>query len=205
MPGHAAPTPNGDSLNDATIIGKAMDAFEQRRPQEALKALASVLRTSPSPQAHLLTGVILEFGGPDVPVDLERAISHYRCASHLVRNRDPLTLLFLARVHLKSGPSRYAQALRYIREASAVRRIPEVELAFAKYYEVAEPNVDLAKRYLVRGALRGSIAGAFALARVLRQTGCAGQARVVDVLRMLATPFVLLVIGRRSFRAFDGY
>ena len=195
----------GIPLNDMTSIEEAMDAYEARRPKEALRTLAALIRTSPSPQVHLLTGVILEIGGPEVPVDLERAISHYRCASHLIRNRDPLTLLFLARAHLKSGPARHAQALRYIREASTVRRIPEVELAYAKYYEVAEPNVDLAKRYLVRSALRGSIAGAFALARVLRQTGCAGQARVVDVLRMLATPFVLLVIGRRTFRAFDGY
>lgn len=155
----------GMPLNDMTRIEESMDAYRARRPKEALRTLAALIRTSPSPQAHL----------------------------------------FLARAHLKSGPARHAQALRYIREASTVRRIPEVELAFARYYEVAEPNVDLAKRYLVRGALRGSIAGAFALARVLRQTGCAGQARVVDVLRMLATPFVLLVIGRRSFRAFDGY
>ena len=192
-------------MNDRTIIEEAMAAVAARRPKDALKALAAVIRTSPSPQAHLLTGVILEFGGPDVPIDLERAISHYRCASHLNRNRDPLTLLYLARTHMKLGPSRHPQALRYIREACTVGRIPEVELAFAKYYEVAEPNMDLAKRYLVRGAMRGSLAGAFALARVLRQTGCAGQAWVVDLLRLLATPFVLLVIGRKSLRAFDGY
>lgn len=192
-------------MNDRTIIEQAITAFEQRRPAEALKSLQSVIRTSPSPQAHFITGVILEFGGPDVAVDLERAISHYRCASHLIRNLDPLTLLFLARAHMKQGPARYPQALRYIREASQLRRIPEVDLAFAKYYEVAEPNIGLAKRYLVRGALRGSIAGALGLARVLRQTGCAGQACVVDAMRWVATPFVLLFVGRKSLRAFDGY
>lgn len=182
-----------------------MGAIEQRRPLEALKALQSVIRTSPSPQAHFLAGVILEFGGPDVSIDLERAISHYRCASHLIHNRDPLTLLFLARAHMKQGPARYAQALRYIREAGQVRRIPEVDLAFARYYEVAEPNLGLAKRYLVRGTLRGSLAGALGLARVLRQTGCVRQARVVDAMRYMATPFVLLFVGRKSLRAFDGY
>jgi len=192
-------------LSDRTIIQQAILSIEQRRPMEALRALQSVIRTSSSAQAHFLVGVILEFGGPDVAIDLERAISHYRCASHLIHNRDPLTLLFLARAHMKQGPARHAHALRYIREASKLRRIPEVDLAFATYYEVAEPNIDLAKRYLARGAMRGRLAGALGLARVLRATGSVRQAGFVDAMRMMATPFVLLLVGRKAFRAFDAY
>lgn len=90
-------------MNDLTLIDQALEALEQRRPQDALKALSSIVRASPSAPAHLLSGAIFEFGGPDVPIDLDRAISHYRCASHLIRNRDPITLLYLARAHMKLG------------------------------------------------------------------------------------------------------
>jgi len=190
-------------LKNSNLIEEALDALEQRRPQDALKALSSIVRNSPSAPAHLLSGAIFEYGGPDVPIDLDRAISHYRCASHLIRNRDPRTLLYLARAHMKLGPARYAQALRYIREAGNVKHIPDVDLAFAKYYDVAESNVALATRYFARAAMRGSIAGALGLSRALRRSGFTGQAFAVDVMRVVATPLVLMLRGRESLRGFS--
>src|SRR5690606_32614866 len=98
-----------------------------------------------------------EFGGDGVPVDLAKAVESYRVASHLIHNSDAIPFLYLARALMKQGPESHSSALKYIQQASTIRHTPEIDLAFASYYEFAN-NLEAAKKHYMKAAINGRFA-----------------------------------------------
>lgn len=149
--------------------------------------------------------MIHEFGGVDLEIDLGKAVNHYRRTTYLLGDADLTTLLYLARALFKQGPLVYEAAFRYIKVASAAGHIPEVDLAFGRYYEVAAIDYDKAWRFYLKAALKGRFAGSAGVASVLRRTGHPICARMVDAIRIITGPFVFLLVGRKGISSFDGY
>ncbi len=194
-------------MNTAKMLKDAQEAFRAGKASDSLKALESMLREGESTNdaaGYLLKGLIYEFGGDGVSVDLLRAIDSYRVASNLIQNSDSVPFLYLARALMKQGPESYSSAFRYMQQASAARHTPEVDLAFASYYELTE-NLDAARRHYTKAAFNGRFAGFFGLSSVLRRNGKSIQAVVVDLCRILLGPFLFLLLGKKARASFNGY
>ncbi|WP_147455593.1 hypothetical protein [Solilutibacter pythonis] len=194
--------------NNSEAMRRAQDAFHDWKASIALAALEEVLQVEGSPDdaaAYLLKGLIFEFGGEGVQVDLAKAVENYRAASYLIGGLGLIPFLYLARALMKQGVGSYPEAFKYIREASGVRHSPEVDLAFAEYYEVAESKPALAKKYYLRAAAKGRFAGFFGLASVLRKEGHKVQALMVDVVRIFLGPILFILLGRAARANFNSY
>jgi len=189
-------------------LKQAQESFRNRKASESLEVLDQLLREHESTDdaaGYFLKGLIFEFGGDGVTIDLVKAIENYRIASNLIQNSDPIPFLYLARALMKQGPKSYLSALNYIKQASAVRHAPEVDLAFGSYYEVAEISLDVAKKYYIKAALNGRFAGFFGLSSVLRKNGKSSQAIIVDAARILLGPFLFILLGKKARASFNGY
>lgn len=187
---------------------QAQEAFRGGKASDTLAALEKVFHDADSPTAaaaHLMRGLVFEFGGEGVQVDLSKAVNNYRMASHLVGSSDAMVFLYLARASMKQGTHSYPEALKYIQEASAVRHSPNVDLAFAEYYEVAESERGLSKKYYFKAAVKGRFAGFFGLASALRKDGQRLQALMVDIVRIILGPVLLILLGRAARDSFNGY
>lgn len=194
-------------MNDVELLDAAQAAFKRREMVVALELLER-LRTfrdsACDAPGHLLRGLIYEYGGPGVDKDLAKAEACYRSASDAVRNSQPGPFLYLARVKMKQGAA-YEQALRYLREAEALKA-PDIDLAYAYFYENApEPNLEVAKRHYLKAAVRGRFAGFFGYASLLRRSGNSVQATIVDGVRILLGPFLFIVLGKKARNSFNGY
>lgn len=189
-------------------LQQAQEAFRAWKGSQSLEALEQVLREGGPPNdaaAHLLKGMIYEFGGEGVSIDLSKAVESYRTASHLIGNSDSIPFLYLARALMKQGPGSYAAALNYIQQASTARHTAEVDLAFAAYYEADEGSLNLAKRHYLKAAAKGRFAGFFGLASMLRKGGHNLQAIIVDGVRILAGPILFVLLGKTARSSFIGY
>lgn len=185
---------------------QARDSMQRKRASGLLEALKRKV-PSGSPvdaQGYFLKGLTLEFG-VDGEVDFSGAIKCYRMASHLSRGPDSFPFLGIARVLMKQGPENHGAAFDYIKRASAANHTPEVDLAFATYYEMTEQGLDLAKHYYLKAAIKGRFAGFFGLAYALRRTGHNVQAVLVDVVRLFVGPMLFIVLGRTARSSFNGY
>jgi len=184
-------------------------AIKEKKAIEVLETsgrLLSLEDTFSRFRGYLLRGHVFEYGGGGIKIDLQRAIADYRSAAILIRNSDPAPLLYLARAHMKQGSQEYPVALKYIREADSVEHTPEVDLAYAYFYEtMAEPNFDAAKKHFLKAALSGRFAGFFGYAEVLRKTENRFFACMVDCIRVLLGPLLFLVLGKRASQSFNGY
>lgn len=188
------------------VLQNAQEAFRSGKASEALKELDSLLREKSTDDAagYLLRGLIHEFGGDDVCVDLVKAIESYMAASHLIQNSDSVPFLYLARASMKQGPGSYSSALKYIEQARAIRHAPEVDLALASYYE-RTGEFGAAHGYYKKAALNGRFAGFFGLSSVLRKRGKGLQAAIVDCSRILVGPVLFILLGKKARASFDGY
>jgi hypothetical protein len=194
-------------MNTKDALKDAQNAFRARKASESLKALEYVLREGkPTDNAagYLLRGLIYEFGGDGVSIDLTRAIESYRAASHSIQNSDAIPFLYLARALIKQGPESYSSALKYIQQASIARHTPEVDLAYASYYELTN-NLGTAKKHYLKAAINGRFAGFFGLSSVLRKNGKSLQAFIVDCCRILLGPLLFILLGKKARASFNGY
>ena len=193
---------SSDALEQAQV------AFQEGKASESLLALEAVFREGDSANhaaGHLLKGLIYEYGGEGVQVDLPLAINHYRMASHLIGNSDPAPFLYLGRAFLKQGAESSASALKSIDQARSIRHTPEVDLAFAAYYEATNFKSTVVKKYYAKAALKGRFAGFFGLASVLRREGKHLTAMLVDVVRVLVGPILFIALGRSARKSFNSY
>ncbi len=194
-------------MNTSKALKEAQEAFHARKASDSLKALEFVLREGESTNdaaGYLLKGLIYEFGGDGVSIDLVKAIESYRAASNRIHNSDSIPFLHLARALMKQGPESYPPAFKYMQQASAARHTPEVDLAFASYYELTE-NLDAARKHYMKAMFNGRFAGFFGLSSVLRKSGNNFQAVFVDSCRILLGPFLFLLLGKKARASFTGY
>ncbi|MBB3275433.1 MULTISPECIES: hypothetical protein [unclassified Pseudoxanthomonas] len=185
---------HSDTYNDARNAIRSNSAKE-------LLALSETLINSDHTPSHasgyLMRGIAYELGGDDVESDLERAAANYRKAASMVP--DAITFLYLARALMKQGGERHREALRYIDEAKSLRMVPEVNLAYAKYYESSDkPNYAKARHYYLHAALAGRFAGFFGYASMSRKMDQKARAILVDGLRLALGPFLFLLLGKQA-------
>lgn len=186
------------------VYSSARNALRDNQAQDML-ALSETLIESDYAPAHapgyLMRGMAYELGGGGVEVDLERAAANYRKAASLAP--EAITFLYLARVLMKQGCGQHREALRYIDEAKSVRMVPEVSLAYAKYYEGGnDPDYVKAGRHYLRAALAGRFAGFFGYAATSRMMGHHIRAVLADCLRLALGPFLFLVLGKKASKGF---
>lgn len=142
-------------------------------------------------------GLIYEFGGGGVEIDLSKAVEHYRKTAYKIPSS--IGYIHLARALMKQGGERHHDALRYIEEAKSIQMVPEVDLAYAKYYEGGnDPDYARARHYYLRAALAGRFAGFFGYAAMSRKMDQKVRAAFVDGLRLVAGPFLFLLLGKKA-------
>lgn len=188
-------------------LKNAQEAFREGRASEALDELEALLKIGESTDdaaGYLLRGLIYEFGGNGISIDLVKAVENYRRASSLIHNSEVTPFLYLARASIKQGIDEYPSALKYVREASSISHTPEVDLAFASYYEHIG-DLEAAQTYYKSAALRGRFAGFFGISGLLRRRGKTLEAAIVDFCRILIGPLLFLLLGRAARSSFDGY
>jgi len=166
---------------------QAVQLLEHGQAHQALRLADSL--TSSMDERHRLDGymcrgMIFEEGGPDLCVDLDKALDSYRRASLIAPNS--ITFTSLARVSLKRRA--YAESLRFLQIAADHELTPEVLLGFASK----------AKSYYLRAALKGRFSGFFGYSRMSRKMGQPVRAALVDALRIIAGPLIALAIGARA-------
>lgn len=197
------------AVSSSDMLSKAQDAFYRNDASGSLELLDQLRKSHGSEQdapSHLLRGLIYEYGGKGVEVDLMKAIANYKMVATLILGSDPTPYLYLARALMKQGPQEYSAAFKYIQEADAVRHTPEVDLAFAYFYETAPAlNLYAARKYYLKAALSGRFAGFFGCAATLRKTNNKFFALAVDCARVLLGPLLFLVFGKAARRSFNGY
>jgi TPR repeat protein len=197
----------GVSMSDERAFEQGRRSLQRKRAAACLEALkrAAPNGSPTTATGYFLKGLVLEYGADGVQIDYAGSIDCYRRAARLSNDADAFPLLGIARVMLKRGGEDYRSALFYIQKASVSDHVPEVDLAFATYYEVAENDPGMAKKFYLKAAGRGRFAGFFGLASVLRMTGNNVQALAVDVIRLLVGPVLFVFLGRRARGSFNGY
>jgi hypothetical protein len=77
--------------------------------------------------------------------------------------------------------------------------VPEVDLAYAKFYESgSDPNYAKARHHYLRAALSGRFAGFFGYAAMSRKMSQKVRAVFVDGLRLVVGPFLFLLLGNQA-------
>lgn len=144
-------------------------------------------------------GMIHEFGGDGVPVNLEKAASCYARAAYTIRC--DVTAIYLTRTLIKKGD--YRAARRWLDEVATYGQSPRLDLGRALYHEFAtEGDLEKARQFYLRAALMGRFCGFAGYARVSRTMGQRVRAVLVDTVRILTGPFIALLIGRKAREAF---
>lgn len=188
------------------MFAEARKRLQEQRNAACLEAYRKEVKDNrpTTAQGYYLKGLVLEYDVEREGTSLVEAVECYRMASHMIHNTDEYLFLSIARALLKQGPECRPASLTYIRQASATRHTPEVDLAFARYFEIGG-DFGQARKHCIKAAIKGRVAGFFELASLLRQENRKLQAFAVDVVRLLAGPFLALVLGAKSRKSFDGY
>jgi hypothetical protein len=192
-------------MSSSELLKRCQEAFREGNAATAL-ALAETLMSHPTHDApaQLMRGLIFEFGGDGVSVDLVRSLASYRAASILVRDEDVVPFLYMARVLRKQGPDYYPAAFNCVRQAAQVRHTPDVDIAYGWLHATSPvPNLDAAKKHFKAAALRGRFGGFFGYSSVLQQSGKRFQAALVDCLRILLGPLIFIAIGKKASSHFN--
>lgn len=188
------------SRPDAERLAFAWSLSERGSKRQAVELAQQLVRDGYQP-AHLLLGLIYEFGGDEIRADLSNAIGHYRMIAYAVPSS--IGYIHLARVLMKQGEKSYPAALRYLREAEREEPTPELSLAYAKYYETAPAHdYKAARQHYLKAALRGRFMGFFGYAAMSRRLGQRFRAFLVDCIRIVLGPFLFLLLGKTARKGF---
>lgn len=185
---------------DAERFALAWSLSESGNKRQAIELGQQLVRNGYQP-AHLLMGLIYEFGGDGINFDLSRAIEHYRMLVHAISS--PIGYIHLARTLMKQGKESYPMALKYLQEANKYGSTPELDLAYANYYETAPtPNYEAAKQHYLKAALRGRFMGFFGYAAMSRKSGKWFTAFLADCTRIMLGPFLFMLLGKTAKKGF---
>lgn len=186
-------------MNFEQVLRDAQIADENEAYAEVIR-LASHLIQAGDPwivRGFMLRGSAYEHGSSDGVGDIAMAVQDFRQVSILAPHS--LSYQCLARVLMKSGNDNYPSALRFLGEASSLGATPELYLGYAHYYQTCrEPDLQLARKYFLRAALRGRFQGFFGYSHVSRMLGQPIRAAFVDAVRVVLGPFIWLVLGAKA-------
>jgi TPR repeat protein len=169
---------------------------------ELLRDAAEKLISSDYVDSHcsgyLMRGAIFEYGPAGIRKDLSRAVSDYRMAAHLTPHAD--AHWSLGRALGKSGDHKSAE--RFLLLAEEEGGSADLWVDIGKLYEAGPlQNTALALRYFRRAALSGRKEGIAGWSRVLRGSGRSVLGLIVRGVGVVATPLLLVVLGRKAFTA----
>lgn len=191
-------------MNNSDVYLRARQALRENRAKDVIEFSEILIKSSHSPSrapGYMMRGLAYEYGGSDLEIDLDRAIDCCRKASTI--EPDSITFLHLARALMKTTDDRRRKALKYIEEAKSIRMEPEINIAYARYYEEGEEQDCLKSReYYRRAAFSRLHAGFFGYAKISRVMGHNFRADIVDFLRVLLIPFLFLMAGKKAARSF---
>lgn len=125
------------------------------------------------------------------------AITAYRMSYNLDKSYN--AALALVRVFIQSAKANFNEVKEILDHARSLKDSADVDLGYAAiYFYKYPPNYMLARKYFLRAAFRGRIYGLFGYSIASRQMKQYIRAFLVDFLRIIATPFYLLFLGKRS-------
>jgi len=192
----------GSSIHpDGDRYEKAWNLYFSSNLGSEAEALALELSREGYKPADFLLGLIYEFGGAGIRVDLDRAVCYYRRS--VIGLRDATSLRYLARVLMKQGAAHYDAAFRHLEEAYLTEPSPELHIGLGWYYETSPvPNFALSRKHYLRAAVQGRFHGFFGYSRVSRAAGHRIRALLVDCIRLaLGLPY-FLIFGKRAQNGF---
>lgn len=178
------------SSQDADLYEDAVRHYSMGRIRQAAE-IAGELSARRYMLGDALLGLVHEYGGDGIQVDLDRAVMHYRRAAYDLR--DGLSWIHLASALRKSGD--VDGAAKALSEANEYSWTGDHHLAFARY-EHQRGNPASARHHYLAAAVRVRFGGFFGLASVLRETGRHCRALGVDVIRLCLGPAAWMLFGR---------
>lgn len=194
------------TLSCHELLELAEDSYRKENLVTSLKYLSYLLeggRSACDASAYMLRGLIYEYGGEQVEVNFPLALSNYKNASALIRGEVSAPHLYIARVLMKM--KKIDEARSSLEAAKNICNSPEVELAYAYFYQNCIRDVALCKSHYKRAAFRGRYAGFFGWSRLLKSEGKVVAAFFVDAVRIAMAPLLIALFGRSVMNSFDGY
>jgi len=183
----------------------AMLALNEGKPELAI-SIGEELCASDDEGDRLSGYLCLGYAYEDLEAEsgrnLERALGYYRQVSLLTPS--PLPFLLMARVSMRvGGDEGFESALRYLQEVEKFGVTPELLLGFAHYYRFgSQKSLKKARDFYLRAATRGRFSGFLGYSDVARELNQKWRARLMDSLRVLLAPLIVVLIGRRAREAF---
>ena len=183
------------------IKNQAGQALERGDYQMAVAAASALIEAG---EPWLLDGLVrramaLENWGKNEPERLNAAADDWKRLVEIA----PAAVAYcgLARVYLELGDRR--SAYDNLREAEKTKVTPEVLLGLAQYHRTAEPpDLEAAKTYFLRAALRGRTQGMRGYVEVAYELDRPYDAAVMVLAALVATPFLALMMGERRHMGF---
>lgn len=189
-------------MNDIEAIkNQAAQALERGDYETAVAAASALIEAG---ETWLLDGLVrramaLESWAKEAP---ERLIDSRDDWMWLVEIA-PAVVAYqgLARVLLKLGDRE--SAYEYLLEAEKRGTTPEILLGFAHYHRTSEPpDLETAKAYFLRAALRGNTQGMRGYVEVAYELDQPFSAAAMVLMAVVATPLLALVLGERRHLGF---
>lgn len=150
--------------------------------------------------AYMLVGVINEYGGRGVMINLPRAIDCYRQLVFSIPS--DVSYIYLARAHLKIGaPEDLSRAKVYLANAGKFRKSGSLYLAMGAYHE-SKHDWLLSARYNIQALLYGRLLGMRRAADALSQAGYVPIAWLLRGLQLVIGLPLRLMIGKRAIEDF---
>ena len=189
-------------MNDIEAVKNSAEEALARGEYEAAVTAASVLIEAGEP--WLLDGLVrramaLENWTEGPPDRLIAAANDWRTMLEIAPAA--VSHQALARVLLKLGDRNAAYS--HLLEAESRGATPEILLGFAQYHRASvPPDLETAKAYFLRAALRGRIRGIRGYAEVAYELGQPYSGMAMGLIGLVATPLLALVLGDRRHADF---
>lgn len=167
--------------------------------KEAL-AIASNLVANGYMPAYMLLGLINEYGGGGVDVNLPQAVACYRQLSTAIPS--DVSYICLARAHLKIGTSKDLDRVQaYLALASEFRRSGALYLALGAYHECRDEWI-LSARYNLYAVFYGRLLGMRRAADALSMAGYRPVAWLLRGAQFIIGLPLRLMLGKKSIEDF---
>ena len=190
-------------MNIDKTLELARKAYRDKEFDELIKQ-TEILIQSEIPEnigsGYFLRGAYFELFDNDED-HLSNAILNYAHAAEANPSAEAYTAM--AAILVKMGPGNYESALVCLNNASELKITPDAYLGFATIYmKVMPPEYEKAKTYFLKAAKHGRVQGLFGYAEAARKLNQRYRAILIDVYRVISSPFVYLVIGKKILKGF---
>lgn len=190
-------------MNPDKTLKMARDAFKNKNLVELIELTDILIQSQISQHmgsGYFLRGAYFESYGNGAN-DLDKAIENYNLAAQV--NPSAEAYVAMATVLYKLGSDHSVAAMECLKEASLIKHTPEVDLGFAYIHmRFNPPNYDLAKSFFLKAARYGRVQGLFGYSYAARKLGQNFRAMIIDVYRVISSPFIFLFIGKKILKGF---